>query len=101
MAIVKKREIENLQQLSGEELDKFIANLPGTQDQFDRLFDYLEIKLENSPCDHTSRFTMQFIMQNLMDFGKVSNWLSRNGGYCDCKVNEEIAPLWWEKFGEV
>ena len=99
MPIVKKREIESLQQLSGEELEKFIANLPARPEQFDSLFDYLEMKLEKQPCDHTSRFTMQFIMQNMMDFGKVSNWLSRNGGYCDCKIMEEIAPLWWEKFG--
>lgn len=98
MAIVKKREIENLQQMSGEELDRFIANLPAKPEQFDRLFDYLEVKLETAPCDHTSRFAMQFIMQNMMDFGKVSNWLSRNGGYCDCKIMEEIAPLWFSKF---
>lgn len=98
MPIVKKREIENLQQMNGEELERFLGNLPGTKDQFDRLFDYIEMKLEASSCDHTSRFTMQFIMQNMMDFGKVSNWLSRNGGYCDCKIAEEISPLWWEKF---
>lgn len=98
MAIVKKREIEQLAQLNGEELERFLDNLPGAKAQFDRMFDYIEMKLESSPCDHTSRYTMQFIMQNMMDFGKVSNWLSRNGGYCDCKIMEEIAPLWWEKF---
>ena len=101
MAIVKKREIEQLAQMNGEEIERFLRNLPATQDQFDRLFDYLEVKLASSPCDHTSRFAMQFIMQNLLDFGKVSNWLSRNGGYCDCKIMDEIAPLWFEKFGEV
>ncbi len=98
MAIVKKREIEQLAQLSGEELERFLDRLPGTRTQFDRLFDYLEMKLEDEPCNHTSRFTMQFIMQNMMNFGKVSGWLSQNGGYCDCKIMEEIAPLWWEKF---
>lgn len=100
MAIIKKREIEQLEQLDGEELEKFLDNLPGSKTQFDRMFDYIEMKLDASPCDHTSRYTMQFIMQNMMDFGKVSNWLSRNGGYCDCKIMEEIAPLWWEKFSE-
>ena len=98
MAIVKKREIEKLAQLNGDELEKYLDDLPATKNQFDRLFDYIESRLESSPCDHTSRYTMQFIMQNMMDFGKVSNWLSRNGGYCDCKIMEEIAPLWWAKF---
>jgi hypothetical protein len=98
MAIVKKREIEQLAQLNGDELERFLDNLPARKEQFDQMFDYIEMKLESSPCDHTSRYTMQFIMQNMMDFGKVSNWLSRNGGYCDCKIMEEISPLWWEKF---
>jgi hypothetical protein len=98
MAIVKKREIEQLAQMNGEELERYLGRLPATKEQLDRLFDYLEMKLEKEPCNHTSRFTMQFIMQNMMDFGKVSGWLSQNGGYCDCKIMEEIAPLWWEKF---
>lgn len=98
MPIVKKREVEIMAQLSGEELERHLEKLPAKKDQFDRLFDFLETKLESQPCDHTSRFTMQFIMQNMMDFGKVSGWLSQNGGFCDCKIVEEIAIPWREIF---
>jgi hypothetical protein len=98
MAIVKKREVEIMAQLSGEELERHLLKLPAKKEQFDRLFEFLEKKLENQPCDHTSRFTMQYLMQNMMDFGKVSGWLSQNGGYCDCKIVEEIAAPWREIF---
>jgi len=98
MAIVKKREVEIMAQLSGEELERHLDKLPASKVQFDSLFDYLEMKLERTECDHTSRFTMQYLMQKMMDFGKVSGWLSLNGGYCDCKIVEEIAVPWRELF---
>ena len=100
MAIVKKREVEVMAQLSGEELDLHIKKLPASKAQFDSLFDFLEDKLDGNPCDHTSRFTMQYLMQKAMNFPKVSAWLSQQGGYCDCKILEEIAIPWREIFNE-
>lgn len=98
MPIVKKREIEVMAQLSGEELQKYLVRLPAPKEKLDDLFDYLEMTLEDHPCDHTNRFTMQFLMQNGLSFPKVSGWLSQNGGYCDCKIVEEIATEWWKIF---
>lgn len=100
MAIVKKREVEIMAQLSGEELERHLEKLPATKEQFDSLFYFLETKLAGQTCDHTSKFTMQFVMQKMMNFGKVSGWLSQNGGYCDCKILEEIAIPWREIFNE-
>ncbi len=101
MAIVKKREVEIMAQLSGEELERHLLKLPAKKEQFDALFDFLEKKLASESCDHTSRFTMQFMMQKMMNFAKVSGWLSQNGGYCDCKILEEIAIPWREIFNDV
>ncbi len=98
MAIVKKREVEVMAQLSGEELERHLVKLPARKEQFDKLFDFLALKLENQACDHTSRFTMQYVMQKAMNFPKVSAWLSQQGGYCDCKILEEIAVPWREIF---
>lgn len=100
MAIIKKREIDALAQMNGEQLERFVDGLPASKDQFERLFDFLEMKLEDNKCDHTSRFAMQYMMQNSLNFGLLSNWLSRNGGYCDCKIIEEIAEVWREVFDE-
>ena len=100
MAIVKKREVEIMAQLSGEELERYLDRLPASKERFEDLFYFIEAKIEKHSCDHTSRFTMLFMMRKMMDFGKVSGWLNQNGGYCDCKILEEIAAPWREMFKE-
>jgi hypothetical protein len=94
MPIIKKREIENLQQMSGEEIEAFLKSLPTKKEQLERLFDYLEMRLEREPCDHSLRLAMQFMMEKRLNFPKVTVWLNNNGGYCDCKVLEQIVPEW-------
>ena len=98
MPILKKREIDNLEQMSGEELEAFLESLPAGQYDIEDLFDYLEYKLEKEECNHTLRFSMQYMMENHLNFPKVSSWLQQNGGYCDCKVLEQIAPPWNRTF---
>ncbi|MGI8467978.1 MAG: DUF2695 domain-containing protein [Pyrinomonadaceae bacterium] len=98
MPIVRKREIENLEQMSGEELEMFLENLPAPKEKIEDLFDYLETKLEKENCNHSLRYAMQFMMENRLNFPKVTAWLSKNGGYCDCKVLEEIVPEWRKAF---
>ncbi|MGI9036199.1 MAG: DUF2695 domain-containing protein [Pyrinomonadaceae bacterium] len=98
MPIVRKREIENLEQLNDEEIEVFLKNLPAPQEKFEDLFDYLEIKLERETCGHSLRYAMQFMMENHLNFPKVTAWLNANGGGCDCKVLEEIVPEWRKAF---
>ena len=98
MPILKKREIENLEQMSGEQLKAFVEKLPAGQYDIEDLFDFLEMKLEDEECNHTLRFAMQFIMEKRLDFPKLTAWLQQNGGYCDCKVLEQITPLWRKTF---
>jgi hypothetical protein len=98
MPIVRKREIENLEQMNGEEIEAFLANLPSRKEQIEDLFDFIEFKLEREPCNHSLRFAMQYMMENRLNFPKVTSWLNENGGYCDCKVLEEITSKWRGKF---
>lgn len=98
MPIIKRREIENLSQMSGEELEQFLENLPAGQYDVEDLFDFLEDKLEKESCNHSLRFSMQFIMENRLNFPKLTAWLQQNGGFCDCKVLEQIAPEWRRAF---
>jgi hypothetical protein len=98
MPIFKKREVEKLEQMSGEELEEFLKDLPAPKEKMEELFDYLEMKLENEDCDHNLRYAMQFMMENRLNFPKVTAWLSGNGGYCDCKVVEQIVPEWRKVF---
>ena len=100
MAILKKRQIENLEQLSGEELEAFIDTLPAGQATISELIDHVEDELYESECNHSLQYAMRFMMENRLDFPKMSNWLQQNGGYCDCKVLEQIAPEWRKAFSE-
>ncbi len=98
MAILRKREIENLGQLSGEELEAFVEKLPAGQYDIEDLFDFLEDKLEREECNHSLRYSMQYIMENRLNFPKLTAWLQQNGGFCDCKVLEQISPEWRKAF---
>jgi hypothetical protein len=100
MPILKKREIENLEQLSGEDLQAFLDSLPARQATISELLDFVEDELHEVECNHSLQYAMRFMMENRLDFGKITAWLTNNGGYCDCKVMEQIAPIWRAKFGD-
>lgn len=98
MPILRKRQIDNLAQLSGEELDEFLASLPEGKADIEDLFDFIEMKLERDSCNHSLRFAMQYMMENRLNFPKLTSWLQDNGGFCDCKVLEQVALEWRRAF---
>jgi len=100
MPIIKKREIENLQQMSGEELRAFLDTLPEQQHTISELLDFIEDELYDRECSHSLQYALKFMMDNRLDFPRLTSWLNENGGYCDCKVMEQIAPAWRNKFGD-
>lgn len=100
MPILRKREIENLEQMSGEQLEAFLATLPAGPETVSALIDFLEDELHDSECNHSLQHSMKFMMDRHLDFPKFTSWLNDNGGYCDCKVMEQIAPIWRRKFGD-
>lgn len=100
MAILRKRQIENLEQMSGEELRAFLDSLPAGQATVSRLLDRVEDELYDKECNHSLQYSMKFMMENGLNFPKITSWLNENGGYCDCKVLEQIAPVWRAKFGD-
>jgi hypothetical protein len=100
MPILKKREIENLEQMTTEELQAFLDGLPAGQATISLLLDFVEDELYENECNHSLQYSMRFMMDNGLDFGKVTSWLNSNGGYCDCKVMEQIAPVWRARFGD-
>ena len=100
MAILRKREIENLEQLNGEELERFLDRLPAGAETVSKMLDFVEDELYENECDHHLRYAMRYMMDNRLDFPKLTSWLNENGGHCDCKVMAEIAPHWRAKFGD-
>ncbi|MBD5135351.1 MAG: DUF2695 domain-containing protein [Lachnospiraceae bacterium] len=53
-----------------------------------KLFCYLEIQLENTPCNHTLHYTEQWLKDNLPQekVKSVIAEMKEMGGYCDCEV---------------
>ena len=100
MAILRKRQIDNLEQLSGEELQPFLDSLPAGQETISYLIDHVEDELSEAECNHSLQFSMRYMMENRLNFGKITSWLNDNGGYCDCKVLEQRAPMWRANVGD-
>jgi hypothetical protein len=92
--IIRRNQLENLEQLTSEELAEFLAELPAGQESLELLFDYIDDVLDVKECDHTLGVTMQYVMFNGLDFAKITSWLQSNGGYCDCEVLVRIVPAW-------
>jgi hypothetical protein len=91
MPILRKREIENLEQLSGEELQAFLDSLPIRTGHDQQPYRFVEDELYETECNHSLQYSMKFMMDNRLNFPKITSWLNDNGGYCDCKVLAEIA----------
>ncbi len=52
------------------------------------LFEYLDIRLQDNGCDHTHRFTQEWLDANVsfMKHHDILNEIEDMGGYCDCEV---------------
>jgi len=59
-----------------------------TQEEAEELFDFVEERVEQQGCDHTRRFTDEWLRENISPdrHGKVYSELEDMGGFCDCEV---------------
>lgn len=59
-----------------------------TEENVEELFLYLEEQMDNSCCNHTLRYTKQWLNENISKemIESVIQELTEMGGYCDCEV---------------
>ncbi len=59
-----------------------------TEENVQKLFEYLEEQLDNSCCNHTLRHTEQWLKENISQemIESVITEITDMGGYCDCEV---------------
>ena len=57
-------------------------------EQVASLFEYVESKLEDTGCDHSRRYTQQWLSMNIPQdqYEAVLAEIEEMGGYCDCEV---------------
>ncbi len=72
-AFIQKRRVET------------IASMPILQADLVQLFEFLDNALV-AGCDHSFRFTRQFLQANNLPEATIVPWLGNHGGYCDCEV---------------
>jgi hypothetical protein len=70
------------------------AALPLSNADLEAMFDELDDRLEEAPCDHTLRFTTGWLNSRGFATTAVVAWLRDNGGYCDCEAAANVRDHW-------
>jgi hypothetical protein len=61
-------------------------------ESLNRLLDYLDVQLADSPCDHTLRLTRTWAAQGGINQDALAASVEHFGGYCDCEVLANVDP---------
>jgi hypothetical protein len=70
------------------------AKFPLLDDTLEHLFDAVETRIENVPCDHSLRAATEWLRMNSLAIEPVVAWLQDNGGFCDCEVVANARDHW-------
>lgn len=66
--------------------EAFMAALPMESEDFEEMFDYLHVSLEENPCDMKFTVTRRFLRQHNLNEDAIIKFLNEEGGHCDCEV---------------
>lgn len=88
----KGRRREIVHALRDQERQKAREGFPAPILTLKGLFDFLDLRLSESECDDTLRFTQDYIRRNDMDERLTVEWCEQNGGFCDCEVLDNVEP---------
>lgn len=58
------------------------------------LFARVEAQVDQQGCDHTYRFTDQWLTEHQQQRALVLEWLEEHGGFCDCEVVANARDHW-------
>ena len=70
------------------------AAFPVPDELLKSLFASVEDDVETIGCDHSMRFTEEWIAQGKQSREPLIAWLKENGGYCDCEVVANARDHW-------
>jgi len=73
------------------------ASRPLDREVLSELFNYVDAKIEAEECDHSLRFTREFLSKRGADTPVVIEWLQSYGGFCDCEVAANVEERWGEE----
>jgi len=70
------------------------AAFPLSDDLLHSLFDTVAAFVAEHGCDHTRRYTEQWLLTHPKSHDTVISWLEENGGFCDCEVEANASDHW-------
>jgi hypothetical protein len=85
---------ERKKQWKAEERTAARATFPLPDDLMQSLFDSVATSVAEHGCDHTRRFTDEWLLGHSQRRERVIAWLEEHGGYCDCEVDANAADHW-------
>ena len=69
---------------------------PLTNELLASLFKFVEMSVDMDGCDHSRRFTEEWLISNHVAPKPVLDWLESNGGFCDCEAVINVMQHWEE-----
>jgi len=67
---------------------------PLSDDLLQSLFETVAGAVAEHGCDHTRRYTEQWLLSHPESREVVIRWLEEHGGFCDCEVDANAADHW-------
>ena len=75
------------------------AAFPLPDNELQQLFDHVDARLENDPCDHTLSLTTGWLADHGHANSRTVDWLREHGGHCDCEVVANALDHWDQNRG--
>lgn len=70
------------------------AAFPVSSELLQALFETVGARVEANGCDHTLKFTRQWIAEEKQPTDEIIRWLAQHGGFCDCEVTANAFDHW-------
>ena len=78
------------------ERDSARSAFPLPSNLLEAMFNEIEERTGNEGCDHSQRFTKQWLSDNQQPADDVLAWLKLHGGFCDCEVLANPYDHWMQ-----
>lgn len=72
---------------------QLLATLPFPDLFFRQLFDYLDIELSQSKCQHDFNITTQFLKTKEIDLVDHLSFFNHHNVACDCQILYDLEPI--------
>ena len=70
------------------------SRFPLPDDELATFFAHVERRCQRDGCDHTRRFTDEWLAARGFRTEAVIAWLEEHGGFCDCEVANNVVDHW-------